>query len=133
MDVPALPDRSAPATVFSVRRHNPATPGGDPTSKIRVMTEPREITDQDGERLLGIVLGRTASAVTWRRAQIVSLWVQRIAPARIGELVGDDPATVHEVIESFNRDGFDSLDPGHPGGRTQTFAPAGAIGSTAAA
>jgi hypothetical protein len=133
MDVRALPDRSTPATVFSVRRHNPATPGRAPISKIRVMTELRAITEQDGERLLGIVLGRNASAVTWRRAQIVSLSVQRIAPARIGELVGDDLATVHEVIENFNRDGFDSLDPGHPGGHTHTFAPAASIGSTAAA
>jgi hypothetical protein len=69
----------------------------------------REISAEDGERLLAIVLGATDSAVTWRRAQIVALCAQRLSPARIAEVVSVEPGLVRHVIDDFNRDGFHSL------------------------
>jgi transposase len=83
--------------------------------------ELREITNEEGNRLLRIVRRGSGSVVTWRRAQIVLLAAQRMPATRIAEVVFSDPDTVREVIYGFNRDGFDSLYPRFRGGRPRTF------------
>jgi len=83
--------------------------------------ELREISNEEGNRLLRIVRRSSGSVVTWRRAQIVLLAAQRMPPARIAEVVFSDPDRVREVIHNFNRDGFDALYPRYRGGRPRTF------------
>ena len=86
---------------------------------VRVLL--REITNDEGNRLLRIVRRTSGSVVRWRRAQIVLLAAQGMAPPRISEVVFTDPDTVRDVIHNFNRDGFDALYPRYAGGRPQTF------------
>jgi transposase len=81
----------------------------------------REISNEEGNRLLRIVRRTSGSVVTWRRAQIVLLAAQGMSPSRISEVVFTDPDTVRDVIHNFNRDGFDALYPRYRGGRPQTF------------
>ena len=81
----------------------------------------REITNEEGDRLLRIVRRTSGSVVTWRRAQIVLLSAQGMTSTRISEVVFTDPDTVGEVIHNFNRDGFDALYPRYMGGRPATF------------
>jgi transposase len=81
----------------------------------------REITNEEGNRLLGIVRRGSGSVVTWRRAQIVLLSAQGMTPVEISRVVFTDPDTVREVIHNFNRDGFDALYPRYAGGRPPTF------------
>jgi transposase len=81
----------------------------------------REITNDEGNRLLRIVRRTSGSVVTWRRAQIVLLSAQGMSPPAISEVVFTDPDTVRDVIHNFNRDGFDALYPRYKGGRPQTF------------
>jgi transposase len=83
--------------------------------------ELREISNEEGNRLLRAVRRSSGSIVTWRRAQIVLLAAQQMPPARIAEVVFSDPDTVRDVIHNFNRDGFDSLYPRYRGGRPRTF------------
>ena len=93
--------------------------GWEATMAARV--ELREISNEEGNRLLGIVRRSSGSVVTWRRAQIVLLAAQLMPAARISEVVFSDPDTVRGVIHNFNRDGFDSLYPRYRGGRPRTF------------
>lgn len=81
----------------------------------------REITNDEGNRLLRMVRRTSGSVVTWRRAQIVLLSAQAMSPPRISEVVFTDPDTVRDVIHNFNRDGFDSLYPRYAGGRPRSF------------
>jgi transposase len=81
----------------------------------------REITNEEGNRLLRIVRRTSGSVVTWRRAQIVLLAAQGMGPSRISEVVFSDPDTVRDVIHNFNRDGFEALYPRYRGGRPQSF------------
>jgi transposase len=81
----------------------------------------REISNEEGNRLLRIVRRTSGSVVTWRRAQIVLLAAQGMTPARISEVVFTDPDTVRDLTHNFNRDGFDALYPRYRGGRPQTF------------
>ena len=81
----------------------------------------REITNDEGNRLLRIVRRTSGSVVTWRRAQVVLLAAQGMAPRPISEVVFTDPDTVREVIHNFNRDGFDALYPRYKGGRPHRF------------
>lgn len=83
--------------------------------------ELREISNEEGNRLLRIVRRTSGSVVTWRRAQIVLLSAQGMTPSRISEVVFTDPDTVRDVIHNFNRDGFDALYPRYKGGRPPTF------------
>ena len=83
--------------------------------------ELREISSEEGNRLLRIVRRDSGSVVTWRRAQIVLLAAQRMPPARIAEVAFADADTVRDVIHNFNRDGFDALYPRYRGGRPRTF------------
>jgi hypothetical protein len=50
----------------------------------------REISNEDGNRLLRIVRRGSGSVVTWRRAQIVLLSAQGMSPASISEVVFTD-------------------------------------------
>ena len=83
--------------------------------------ELREISNEEGNRLLRIVRRTSGSVVTWRRAQIVLLSAQGMSPTKISEVVFTDPDTVRDVIHNFNRDGFDALYPRYKGGRPPTF------------
>ena len=79
--------------------------------------ELREISNEEGNRLLRIVRRDSSSVVTWRRAQIVLLAAQRMPAAKIAEVAFTDPDTVRDVIHNFNRDGFEALYPRYGGGR----------------
>ncbi len=68
--------------------------------------ELREITLEEGNRLLRIVRRGSGSVVTWRRAQVVLLSAQGMSPPKISEVVFTDPDTVREVIHNFNRDAW---------------------------
>jgi hypothetical protein len=46
----------------------------------------REIDDDEGRRLLRVVRRGTGPVVTWRRAQMVLLSAQGMAPGRIAEV-----------------------------------------------
>ncbi len=83
--------------------------------------ELREITPEEGNRLLRIVRRDSGSVVTWRRAQIVLLSAQGMSPPAISEVVFTDPDTVREVIHNFNRDDFEALYPRYRCGRPPTF------------
>ena len=83
--------------------------------------ELREISNEEGNRLLRIVRRDSGSVVTWRRAQIVLLAAQRMPAPKIAEVVFTDADTVRDVIHNFNRDGFDALYPRYRGGRPRTF------------
>ena len=83
--------------------------------------ELREISNEEGNRLLRMIRRSSGSIVTWRRAQMVLLAAQRMPATRIAEVVFSDPDTVREVIHNFNRDGFDSLYPRYRGGRPRSF------------
>src|SRR6266567_2737336 len=81
----------------------------------------REITNDEGNRLLRIVRRSSGSVVTWRRAQMVLLSAQHMDGMRIAEVTFTSPDRVREVIHNFNTDGFDSLYPRYRGGRPPTF------------
>ncbi len=83
--------------------------------------ELREITNEEGNRLLRMIRRSSGSVVTWRRAQMVLLAAQRMPATGIAAVVFSDADTVREVIRNFNRDGFDSLYPRYRGGRPRTF------------
>jgi transposase len=83
--------------------------------------ELREISNEEGNRLLRMIRRNSGSVVTWRRAQIVLLAAQRMPAPRIAEVVFSDPDTVRDVIHNFNRDGFEALYPRYRGGRPRTF------------
>ena len=81
----------------------------------------REVTDEEGNRLLRIVRRSSGSVVTWRRAQMVLLSVQGMDVAGIAKVTFTSADRVREVINNFNEDGFDSLYPKYAGGRPPTF------------
>jgi hypothetical protein len=63
----------------------------------------REIDDDEGQRLLRIVRRGTGSVVTWRRAQMVLLSAQGMAPGKIAEVTFTSPDRVRDVIHNFRR------------------------------
>jgi transposase len=81
----------------------------------------REISNDEGNRLLRIVRRSSGSVVTWRRAQMVLLSAQGMDPAGIAEVTFTSPDRVRDVIHNFNADGFDSLKPKYAGGRPPKF------------
>jgi transposase len=81
----------------------------------------REITNEEGNRLLKIVRRSSGSVVTWRRAQMVLLSAQGLDVAQIAKVAFTSPDRVRAVIHNFNDDGFDSLVPKYAGGRPPTF------------
>ncbi|MDQ4132832.1 MAG: helix-turn-helix domain-containing protein, partial [Actinomycetota bacterium] len=87
------------------------------SERVRV----REITNEEGNRLLRIVRRSSGSVVTWRRAQMVLLSAQGMDVAQIATVAFTSPDRVREVLPNFNDDGFDSLYPRYAGGRPPTF------------
>lgn len=81
----------------------------------------REITNEEGSRLLRIVRRDSGSVVRWRRAQMVLLSAQGMEVARIAKVAFTSPDRVREVLHNFNDDGFGSLDPKYAGGRPPRF------------
>jgi len=81
----------------------------------------REISNEEGNRLLRIVRRSSGSVVTWRRAQMVLLSAQGMDVAQIAKVAFTSPDRVRAVIHNFNDDGFDSLVPKYAGGRPPTF------------
>ena len=81
----------------------------------------REISNEEGNRLLRIVRRSTGSVVTWRRAQMVLLSAQAMDVAQIARVTFTSADRVRDVIHNFNADGFDSLYPRYKGGRPPKF------------
>ena len=81
----------------------------------------REISGDEGNRLLRIVRRSSGSVVTWRRAQIVLWSAQGMDVAQIAVLAFTSEDRVREVLHNFNDDGFGSLYPKYAGGRPPRF------------
>src|ERR1700677_4002033 len=81
----------------------------------------REITSEEGNRLLRIVRRSSGSVVTWRRAQMVLLSAQHMDVAGITKVAFTSADRVREVINNFNADGFESLYPRSSGGHRPKF------------
>ncbi|HWH33840.1 MAG TPA: helix-turn-helix domain-containing protein [Acidimicrobiales bacterium] len=81
----------------------------------------REISNEEGNRLLRIVRRSSGSVVTWRRAQMVLLSAQGMDVEQISKVAFTSADRVRDVINNFNDDGFDSLYPRYAGGRPPTF------------
>src|SRR5947207_6102552 len=91
--------------------------GGVVAERVRV----RQISNEEGQRLLRIVRRSSGSVVTWRRAQMVLLSAQGMDVAQIAKVAFTSEDRVREVLHNFNDDGFDSLYPKYSGGRPPTF------------
>ena len=81
----------------------------------------RELSNDEGNRLLRIVRRSSGSVVTWRRAQMVLLSAQGMDVEQIAKVAFTSADRVRDVINNFNDDGFDSLYPKYSGGRPPTF------------
>jgi transposase len=81
----------------------------------------REITNDEGNRLLRIIRRSSGSVVTWRRAQMVLLSAQGMDVGQIAKVAFTSEDRVREVLHNFNDDGFDSLYPRYAGGRPPKF------------
>lgn len=79
----------------------------------------RRLTDQEGQRLLGIVRRGSASAIRYRRAMIVLASSSGNTVPAIARLVAADEDTVRDVIHSFNEIGLRCLDPRWAGHRAR--------------
>jgi transposase len=83
----------------------------------------REISNEEGNRLLRMVRRSSGSVVTWRRAQMVLLSAQGMDVAMIARVTFTSPDRVRDVLHNFNVDGFGSLQPRYAGGRPPKFDP----------
>jgi len=81
----------------------------------------REITNDEGNRLLRIIRRDSGSVVRWRRAQIVLWSAQGMDVGQIAKIAFTSEDRVREVLHNFNADGFDSLAPKYAGGRPPKF------------
>jgi transposase len=81
----------------------------------------RDLTNDEGRKLLSIVRRGSGSVVRWRRAQIVLWSAQRMDVPAIARIAFTSEDRVRAVIHNFNADGFDSLTPKYAGGRPPTF------------
>jgi transposase len=81
----------------------------------------RDLTNDEGHKLLSIVRRGSGSVVRWRRAQIVLWSAQRMDVPAIAKIAFTSEDRVREVIHNFNEDGFDSLAPKYAGGRPPKF------------
>jgi transposase len=81
----------------------------------------RELSNDEGRKLLSIVRRGSGSVVRWRRAQIVLWSAQRMDVPAIAKIAFTSEDRVRAVIHNFNADGFDSLTPKYAGGRPPTF------------
>ena len=81
----------------------------------------RDLTNDEGRKLLSIIRRGSGSVVRWRRAQIVLWSAQRMDVPAIAKIAFTSEDRVRAVIHNFNDDGFDSLTPKYSGGRPPTF------------
>jgi len=81
----------------------------------------REITNDEGNRLLRIIRRDSGSVVRWRRAQIVLWSAQGMDVGQIAKIAFTSEDRVREVLHNFNADGFESLAPKYAGGRPPKF------------
>ena len=81
----------------------------------------RDLTNDEGRRLLAIVRRGTGSVVKWRRAQIVLWSAQSMDVPAIAKIAFTSEDRVREVIHNFNDDAFDSLEAKYAGGRPPKF------------
>ena len=81
----------------------------------------REISNDEGNKLLRIVRRSSGSVVTWRRAQMVLLSAQGMDVPMIAKVTFTSADRVRDVLHNFNADGFDSLKPKYAGGRPPKF------------
>src|SRR5215210_99570 len=81
----------------------------------------RDLTNDEGRRLLSIIRRGSGSVVRWRRAQIVLWSAQRMNVPSIAKIAFTSQDRVRAVIHNFNADGFESLAPKYSGGRPPTF------------
>src|SRR5207302_5536024 len=81
----------------------------------------RDLTNDEGRKLLSIVRRGSGSVVRWRRAQIVLWSAQRMDVPAIAKIAFTSEDRVRAVIHNFNEDGFVSLAPRYAGGRPPTF------------
>jgi transposase len=81
----------------------------------------RELSNEEGRRLLAIIRRGSGSVVRWRRAQIVLWSAQAMDVPAIAKIAFTSEDRVREVIHNFNDDGFDSLDARYSGGRPPKF------------
>ena len=81
----------------------------------------RDITNEEGQRLLRIVRRDSGSVVRWRRAQMVLLSAQGMSVAQIAQVAFTSQDRVRAVLHNFNDDGFASLEAKYAGGRPPKF------------
>ena len=81
----------------------------------------RELSNDEGRKLLSIIRRGSGSVVRWRRAQIVLWSAQRMDVPAIAKIAFTSEDRVRSVIHNFNDDGFESLAPKYSGGRPPTF------------
>ncbi len=84
----------------------------------------RDITNEEGNKLLAIVRRGSGLVVRWRRAQIVLWSAQRMDVPAIAKIAFTSEDRVREVVHNFNADGFESLAPKYAGGRPPKFSAA---------
>ena len=96
------------------------------TPRVADGRQVREISNEEGNRLLRMVRRSSGSVVTWRRAQMVLLSAQGMDVAAIATVTFASADRVRDVIHNFNADGFDSLRPKYAGGRPLKFSPSSA-------
>src|SRR3954447_23140928 len=64
----------------------------------------RELTNEEGNRLLRIIRRGSGSVVTWRRAQMILLSAQAMDVAQIARVTFTSEDRVRDVIHNFNAD-----------------------------
>jgi hypothetical protein len=98
--------------------------GGGVAEEERV----REITTEEGHRLMRLVRRSVRMAVPWRRARMVLLSAQGMDLNRIAALCAASPAHVRAVLHNFDDHGFNSFVPSYAG---PLFTPRPAAGAPA--
>jgi transposase len=81
----------------------------------------RDLSSDEGRKLLSIIRRGSGSVVRWRRAQIVLWSAQRMDVPAIAKIAFTSEDRVRAVIHNFSDDGFESLAPRYSGGRPPTF------------
>jgi hypothetical protein len=81
----------------------------------------REVSNEEGNRLLRIVRRSSGSVVTWRRAQMVLLSVQGMDVAGIAKVTFTSPDRVRAVLNNFNYDIAEGKAGPGPGDPTVVF------------
>jgi hypothetical protein len=73
----------------------------------------RDLSNDEGDRLLGIFRKGNGSVVTWHRAQMVLWSAKGWDVNHIADLAFTSEEDVATVIQRFNSDGLGSLHPSH--------------------